>query len=272
MVVEKNKNDWNNYAEKWDQLFHAEPILRPILSHPEKAFHKTIWELFQRYLPDFHGKKICVPSSGDNHAVFAFALLGAEVTSCDISEKQLEYAQKIAEREGIDQSIRFVCTDTMTLENIDNSEYDLVYTSNGVHVWLNDLSAMYRNIYRVLKPGGLNILYDIHPFMRPFDDHVKMIKPYDNIGPFEDEYTVNFHWRVQDILNAILDSGIQLVHIEEVHDEKNYDHPFWVKAEEILQGVKFSKDEVDRMYDWRMNPSIGLPNWLCVIGRKPIYP
>jgi len=35
---------------------------------------------------ELKGKKICVPSSGDNHVVFAFALLGAKVTSCDIAE------------------------------------------------------------------------------------------------------------------------------------------------------------------------------------------
>lgn len=84
-VVEKNKKDWNSYSEKWSAYNHSEKILRPILNDPSKAFHKKTWEIIQKYIPDMRGKRVCVPSSGDNHAVFAFALSGATVTSCDSS-------------------------------------------------------------------------------------------------------------------------------------------------------------------------------------------
>ena len=107
-VVDKNKKDWNSYSEK---------ILRPILDNPAKAFHKKTWELIQSYLPDLRGKRVCVPSSGDNLAVFAFALSGAAVTSCDISENQLAHARQVAAREGLCDAIEFVCTDTMKLGN-----------------------------------------------------------------------------------------------------------------------------------------------------------
>ncbi len=36
-----------------------------------------------------------MPSGGDNHAAFVFALMGAKVTSADISERQLENAKNI---------------------------------------------------------------------------------------------------------------------------------------------------------------------------------
>ena len=268
MIVEKNQKNWNEHAKIWAKFNHSEAILRPILDDPSKAFNKTTWQLIQKYLPDLKGKNVCVPSSGDNHAVFAFARLGAHVTSCDISKNQLENAQKIAQREGFSDLIDFVCTDTMRLEGIKDEAYDFVYTSNGVHVWLNDLPSMYRNIYRVLKPGGVNILYEIHPFMRPFDSDMNVAKPYDATGPFEDESTVTFHWRVQDILNAVADSGIRLLHIEEMFDEKNYERPFWVKNDDIIRGLKVDKEEVDRMYDWKQNPRMALPSWLCVVGKK----
>lgn len=153
-VVEKNKKDWNNYAKKWSDFNHSEKMLGSVLEDPSKAFHKTTWELIQRYIPDLKGKQVCVPSSGDNHAVFAFAFLGAKVTSCDISENQLSNAKRVADRLGIGEAIHFVCADTMRLNEIPDEEYDLVYTSNGVHVWLNDLGAMYKNIHRILKQGG----------------------------------------------------------------------------------------------------------------------
>ena len=225
-VVEKNKRDWEQYAKKWSAYNHSDKVLRPILDCPSKAFHKTTWDLLQKYIPDLAGKRICVPSSGDNHAVFAFALLGAKVTSCDISENQLAYAKEIADREGIGDAIEFICADTMKLEGVRDGEYDLVYTSNGVHVWLNDLPSMYTNISRVLKHGGLNIIYEIHPYLRPFNEDLKMIKPYDATGPFEDEETVCFHWRLQDIMNAVMDSGMRLEHLEEMFDGKDYEGRF----------------------------------------------
>mgnify|MGYP002508443346 CR=1 FL=1 len=62
------------------------------------------------------GKQVLLPSSGDNHAAFAFARMGAEVTSTDISERQLEYAREIADR--LELPIRFACEDTMELSGM----------------------------------------------------------------------------------------------------------------------------------------------------------
>lgn len=67
------------------------------MDKPESAFHRKTWEVICDVFSDLKGRKILVPSSGDNRAVFAFAALGAEVVSCDICEKQLEYAKEIAE-------------------------------------------------------------------------------------------------------------------------------------------------------------------------------
>lgn len=209
-----------------------------------------------------------MPSSGNNHAVFVFALLGAQVTSCDLSEKQLKNAALAAEKLGIRDSIEFVCSDTMKLEGVQDSAYDLVYTSNGVHVWISDLEGMYRNIHRIMKPGALYLLYEIHPFQRPFDDSLKVVKPYDWTGPFEGESEITFAWRIQDILNALLDSGLRLEHFEELLAEKDYEDPFWIPVEAQVKGVTATREEVDRMYDWRHNPAAALPNYMCMVGRK----
>lgn len=100
-----------------------------------------------------------------------------------------------------------------------------------------------------------------------YADTMKLIKPYDATSPFEDECTVSFHWRLQDILNAVMHSGIHLEQIEEMFDEKNYERPFGLKTEDIVNGISISKDEVDRMYDWEENPRMALPSWFCLVGR-----
>lgn len=72
--------------------------------------------LFEKHIGEFSGKKILLPSSGDNHAAFAFALMGAKVTSADISERQLENAGIISDKWGLD--IEYICDNTMYLSKI----------------------------------------------------------------------------------------------------------------------------------------------------------
>jgi SAM-dependent methyltransferase len=264
----KNKTSWDNGAAAYSALSHSEKMMDRIAENPASAFHRTTWGMIQKYVPDLRDKKICVPSSGDNHAAFAFAMLGARVTSCDISENQLANAERAARKYGWDRSIEFVCADTMRLDGIADGGYDFVYTSNGVHVWINDLPAMYRSIHRITKPGGAYVMYELHPFQRPFTDDAKIKKPYDMTGPFESETEITFGWRVMDIMNAILDSGLVVMHIEEMFAEKDYDWPFFISLEEKLKGVAASREEVDRMYDWRNNPMAALPNWISIAAKK----
>ena len=265
-MTEMNRDSWNRGAAAYSAKFHTDEILRGIAQNPAGAFHAVAWEMIRNMLPDLRGKRICVPSSGDNHAVFAFAQLGARMTSCDISENQLANAQRAAKKFGWD--IEFIRADTMGLEGVADGAYDFVYTSNGVHVWIGDLASMYRSIHRVLVPGGFYMLYEIHPFQRPFDDGARVVKPYDATGPFRDDSETNFHWRLMDIVNAMLDSGLAIRRVEEMYAEKNYGDPFWISLEDALRGVTATREEVDRMHDWRTNPMAALPNWLCVAAQK----
>ena len=106
------KEKWNITADsEWYNSLRTEEKLNELVEHPETAFHPQVYSLIMKYLPDLKGKRILLPSSGDNHAAFAFALIGADVTSADISERQLENAALIAEKLKLD--IKFVCDNTM---------------------------------------------------------------------------------------------------------------------------------------------------------------
>ena len=161
------KESWNETADsEWYQSLRKDDIIMKLVEKPTSVFHHSVYSLIGKYIPDLHNKRVLLPSSGDNHAAFAFALLGAEVTSADISEKQLEHAKVIAGK--LKLKINFVCDDTTLLSNMPDNSFDLVYTSNGTHTWIADLPTMYKNIHRVLKADGFSIMYDVHPFNRPF--------------------------------------------------------------------------------------------------------
>ena len=98
-IADQIKAYWNETSDSaWYRSLRTDEIIRHLKEKPESAFHPAVYELILKYLPDMKGRHILLPSSGDNHAAFALAMMGAHVTSADISERQLENASVIAEQ------------------------------------------------------------------------------------------------------------------------------------------------------------------------------
>ncbi|MBR3098934.1 MAG: class I SAM-dependent methyltransferase [Clostridia bacterium] len=253
------KDGWNETADSdWYRSLRTEERLGALVRDPASAFHPAVFSLIGKYLPDLKGKKVLLPSSGDNHAAFAFALLGARVTSSDISERQLENAAAAAEKLGLE--IRFVCDNTMELSRIESGAFDLVYTSNGTHSWIPDLGVMYRNISRVLRSGGFSVMYDVHPFNRPFTGEPwkepRIVKAYSDTLP-------SCHWRVQDLVNANLSVGLAL---KEMAELAAVSASFWYSYDEL---VRQDGEKLKNINDWQSNPMAALPAWISIVSQKP---
>lgn len=256
--VKEVKNYWNGISDSdWYMSLRTDEKILRLQENPALAFHPSVFELMKKYMGEIRGKHILLPSSGDNHAAFAFAIMGAKVTSADISERQLGNAKTIADRIGLD--IEFVCDNTMELEHIKDNAYDFVYTSNGTLSWIGDLTGMYKNINRVLKNQGYSFMYDMHPFNRPFSGEAwkepKIIKSYHDVMP-------DIHWRVQDIVNANIMAGLS---INELAELPAVDASFWFTYDEL---IKKSQDELININDWNKNPMAALPAWLVLISKK----
>ena len=249
---------WNeNSDSEWYRSLRTEEKIHALQERPERAFHPAVYALIRKIFPDLTKAKVLLPSSGDNHAAFALSLLGAQVTSADISERQLENAAEIAARLRL--NIEFVCDDTMQLSHISNQAYDLVYTSNGTLSWINDLDSMNRNICRVLKKGGYFAMYDMHPFNRPFSGEAwqapHIIKSYQDVLP-------DLHWRIQDILNSQIRAGLTLCEMAELPAA---DASFWFTFAELQQK---GREELEGINDWKKIPMAALPAGLAVVSQK----
>ncbi|GLX67998.1 hypothetical protein [Paenibacillus glycanilyticus] len=70
------RDSWNEWSDTWYTKYRTEQAIATIIQSPATAFHPTVFAMLQESFPDFNGIRVLVPSSGDNHAVFAFHLMG----------------------------------------------------------------------------------------------------------------------------------------------------------------------------------------------------
>ncbi|MHC5036964.1 MAG: class I SAM-dependent methyltransferase, partial [Planctomycetota bacterium] len=222
---EANRKGWNEAARagrgQVDDTRHWKACFRDA----SQFFHER--EL--PWLANVSGKAVCVLGAGDNLAVFALAGLGAEVTSVDISEEQLKVASGRASEVGA--GIAFVRADVTDLSNLESETFDAVYTGGHVAVWVSDLKGYYREAGRILKPGGLFMVSEYHPFRRIWKDEKDALRQaftYFDRGPQKydraDEIpgaeagslpSYEFHWTVSDYITAVLEAGCTVLAVEE---------------------------------------------------------
>src|SRR3989344_7452285 len=72
------------------------------------------------------GKNVLEIGCGGAQCSIAFAKQGAKVTAIDISEEQLKFAKKLAEKNKV--KIKFIHWDIQNLEPIKNNSQDIVFS------------------------------------------------------------------------------------------------------------------------------------------------
>ncbi|MCD8036772.1 MAG: class I SAM-dependent methyltransferase [Clostridiales bacterium] len=131
---------------------------------PGKAVCRLVWAMGQKenceYLSralsgipeNFSGTLLEVPvGTGVLTMPIYQTLPNASITCVDYSENMMARAQRRSERDGL-TNIHFLQGDVGKLPFLDGS-FDIVLSLNGFHAF-PDKEAAYREVFRVLKPGG----------------------------------------------------------------------------------------------------------------------
>lgn len=111
----------------------------------------------RRNLPDFQPKRILDIGAtlGHNVVPIAQAFPDAEVVAIDVGAPMLRYALARAKSLGVD-NIRFVQADGSDLSMFADESFDWVQTTMFLHeLSYSSMRAIFRESYRVLKPGGV---------------------------------------------------------------------------------------------------------------------
>ncbi len=239
---EANRRGWDAASAGWQAEIDARVDWRSI---PDNI-HLALDDVEMKYLGDVSGRSVCVLGSGDNLVAFALAGAGARVTSVDISQTQLNIAAERAGELGLE--IRFLQADVTDLGCLESPDdpggpggpsgppdvgFDIVYTGGHVAVWVSDLKRYYGEGIRILRPGGLFMVNEYHPFRRLWKHDSVPLKQafhYFDHGPFtydrseelpdgtEPLPSYEFHWTVSDMTRALLEGGCELVALEEYGD------------------------------------------------------
>ena len=163
----------------------------------------------------------------------SWARRGAIPTGVDFSSKAVTQAQALSTELGL--PARFIESNIYELPDKLDETFDIVYTSYGVLAWLPDIRAWGQLIGRYVKPGGFFYMAELHPFSMIFEDgedgrlqadwpyfHTPEPLEWEVEGTYADLDAVmdtekQYEWvhSMGDIVNALVDAGLQLEYLHE---------------------------------------------------------
>ncbi|MEN8098491.1 MAG: class I SAM-dependent methyltransferase [Chloroflexota bacterium] len=108
---------------------------------------------------------LCLASAGGQQAP-VFAAAGANVTVIDNSPAQLQQDRYVAERENLE--IKTVCGDMADLSIFGDASFDLVFHPVS-NVFVPDVNPVWKEAFRVLRPGGILLAGFNNPVVYIFD-------------------------------------------------------------------------------------------------------
>ena len=152
-------------------------------------------------LGDLKGKKVLDVGCGTGRILGELKLFGAKITACDISSEMLAIAKrKYPEIEAVEADI-----EEMPFED---DTFDVV-VATFVIVHLGDLELAFREVYRVLKEGGIFVLTNINQRKAP-----KLVTS-------DGSLVISSHYhRPEDVLKALEASFFDVEKNEMVMEEK----------------------------------------------------
>lgn len=221
--IESNKKAWGKISE---DHYHA---FKKALSEGTHRLNGYI----EKELGDISSKRVIHLQCNTGADTILLARRSAHATGVDLVPDNIRFARRLADdlKAG---NTDFIESDLMTLSEVHDAKYDVVFTSEGVLGWLPDLKVWARTIRKLLKDDGFLYVFEIHPFFLLFDEsklhhQVYEIKyPYfdripdefDSIGGYasaERHGVKAYCWMhtLSDIINALTEAGLQIEFLNE---------------------------------------------------------
>lgn len=202
-----------------------------------KAGHSALDPIVLSELGNVAGEKLLHLQCHFGLDTLSLARLGAKVTGLDFSPNAIAAARNLAEETRIDA--RFVEGRVEQAPDLAGTNFDIVFTSWGVLVWLPDINVWAQTVAKCLKPGGRFFMAEGHPILWIFEDqkeayldNLNVVRSYFLDGPqrwenpfdyAEPSVSLKHHqsneWQhgLGEVVTALADAGLRIDFLHE-HD------------------------------------------------------
>lgn len=230
--VNLNREDWNRETERYQErhrpnLIGGDGLWGPVFGVPTER------EL--QVLGDVNGKTVLELGCGGGQWALRLARQGARVVGQDIADAQIEYANKqVAEAQiPAPGSAEFRQGNAEDLSEWADGTFDIVFSNFGA-VGFVDIQLCFKEVARVLKPGGLFAYSWLSPFFDCLADdgsnQLEVVRPYFDRSPMTAESTwpdgtqtvyVQFHHTFGDWHAALSEAGLLVTRIIELEPQRD---------------------------------------------------
>jgi len=233
-IVEFNRQAWNRQVNEGSEW--TVPVDADVISAARNGRWSVILTPMTPVPPTWFGslpgKQVLCLASGGGQQAPVLAAAGAIVTSLDNSDAQLDRDRQVAQREGL--SIRCLRGDMSDLSVLADESFDLIFNPIS-NLFVPDVRIVWRECFRVLKPGGDLLAGFMNPDFFLFDHDeiektgqlvVRNTLPYSDTERLSDEARrqwlasgrpVEFSHTLQDQIGGQISAGFAITGFYEDH-------------------------------------------------------
>jgi SAM-dependent methyltransferase len=205
-----NRRAWDSRARRGKRF--AQPARREELVQPLSTFDPCGW------LSDgVRGKRLlCLAAGGGRHGPI-YAAAGGIVTVVDLADEMLALDREVAAQSGYE--LRTVQASMDDLSVLASGDFEIVIHPVST-CYVSDVRPVYREVARVLVPGGLYISQHKQPAslqadIRPSPRGYELVEPYYREGPLpavtgslhREEGTLEFLHRWEELIGEMCRAG-----------------------------------------------------------------
>lgn len=170
-ICETNRRAWNNEARKgnfWTLAVSEEEILKAREGNP--GIRVTPFRnVPQDWILGLRGKRVLCACGGGGQQTPLLSAYGCLITALDISDAQTESDRLTLRKYGLEADL--VRANVLEMPFSDHC-FDAVIMPQAMN-FIDDIARLYREISRVLVPGGTFIFGVANPVLYIFDEKVQ---------------------------------------------------------------------------------------------------
>lgn len=170
-AVAHNRLAWDRQVELDDEW--SRPVSAEVIERARRGDWSVVLIGYSpvdpSWFPQLGGADVLCLASGGGQQGPTLAAAGARVTVFDNSPRQLGQDEFVAARDGLD--LRTVLGDMRDLSVFGDASFDLVFNPVS-NLFCPDLAPVWRECFRVLRPGGTLLAGFLNPDLYIFDTEI----------------------------------------------------------------------------------------------------